>query len=339
MRNDRRILRESLSCLLVSLAFFAGCGPDSEPADGTSPATSAEGGAGSAAQSSESPLAGTHWQLVQFESMDDATGILAPEDPTQFTMTLAPDGSVSMQLGCNRANGTWSAEPSADGSSGGFTLGPLAMTRALCPPPNLDERIARDAEFVRSYLLRDGRLHLSLMADAGIYSWEPDASIHARAEPDARLEDALRRASPDYRASVVGDGPEGRYAWATVDLDGDGTDEVFAYALGPFFCGSGGCTLHVFRLGDDGEYAPVATFPISRLPVLVAEESSGGWRDLYRRESGGGASPSLVRHVYEGDTYVERERITDATGAPQGVLLLTGDVSYESGHPLEPAAD
>ena len=47
------------------------------------------------------------------------------------------------------------------------------MTRALCPPPSLDERIAADSAYVRSYFLRDGVLALSLMADAGIYLWEP----------------------------------------------------------------------------------------------------------------------------------------------------------------------
>jgi hypothetical protein len=31
------------------------------------------------------------------------------------------------------------------------------------------------AEYLRSYLLTDGKLYLSLMADGGIYAWEPDS--------------------------------------------------------------------------------------------------------------------------------------------------------------------
>ena len=120
------------------------------------------------------PLAGTDWQLVHFQSMDDAIGTIRPADPSLFTMRLNADGTVNMRLDCNRANGTWSAEASGDsGDSGSFSFGRLAVTRALCAPPNLDERIARNSEYVRSFLLRDGRLHLSLMADAGIYTWEP----------------------------------------------------------------------------------------------------------------------------------------------------------------------
>lgn len=127
----------------------------------------------SACKEEQDLLAGTRWQLVEFQSMDDAIGTLRPTDPSAFTMQLREDGTVSMRLDCNRANGSWSAVPSADGTSGRFEFSGLASTRALCPPPNLDEQIARDADFVRGYLLRDGRLYLSLMADAGIYAWEP----------------------------------------------------------------------------------------------------------------------------------------------------------------------
>jgi heat shock protein HslJ len=121
-------------------------------------------------------LAPSSWRLVEFQSMDDAIGTTRPEDASRYTMTLGDDGTVAMQLNCNRASGTWSAEPGADGTSGGFSFGPLAMTRAFCPPPSMDQSIATQAGFVRSFLLRDGRLYLSLMADGGILVWEPDAA-------------------------------------------------------------------------------------------------------------------------------------------------------------------
>ena len=127
-----------------------------------------------AAPAADNPLAGTSWRLVEIQSMDDATGSVEPEDRSSFTMQLNEDGSVSMVLDCNRANGSWTAEPSADESNGRFEFGPLATTKALCPPPNLDEQIAAQARYIRGYLLRDGRLYLSLMADGGIWVWEPN---------------------------------------------------------------------------------------------------------------------------------------------------------------------
>ncbi len=157
--------------------------------------------AGMVAGETTGPLAGTSWRLVRFQSMDDAIGEIVPGDPSAYTMTLSADGSVQMQLNCNRAMGTWSVEPASDGISGAFTFGPLATTRALCPPPSMDDRIARDAQWVRGFLLRDGQLHLSLMADGGIYSWESapgDAGdVPFAAEPDPELEDALRAVGSD----------------------------------------------------------------------------------------------------------------------------------------------
>jgi heat shock protein HslJ len=116
-------------------------------------------------------LAGTSWRLVEFQSSDDAIGVVRPSDPSRFTMSLGTDGRVAMQLDCNRANGTWTATPSGP-ESGSFAFAALAVTRAACPPPNLDQHIARQAEYVRSYVLRGGRLYLSLMADGGSYVWE-----------------------------------------------------------------------------------------------------------------------------------------------------------------------
>ena len=142
-----------------------------------------------ATPTSGNPLAGTGWRLVEFQSMDDKIGAMRPGDPSLYTMRLNQDGTVTMRLNCNRASGTWSAEPSTDPSSGRFQFGPMAATRALCPPPSMDEHILTQAEFVRGYLLKGGRLYLSLMADGGIYAWEPDTGESPAAAVPAAPED------------------------------------------------------------------------------------------------------------------------------------------------------
>ena len=43
----------------------------------------------------------------------------------------------------------------------------------MCPPGSLHDRIVKDREFVRSYILKDGHLFLALMADGGVYEFEP----------------------------------------------------------------------------------------------------------------------------------------------------------------------
>jgi heat shock protein HslJ len=116
-------------------------------------------------------LAGTTWQLVQFQSSDDTIGTVRPDDPSKYEMTLGADGRVGMTLDCNRAGGRWSATPSAGATHGAFAFTPLVVTRAACRTGSLDTKIARDAGFVRGYVLEGDRLHLSLMADGGIYTW------------------------------------------------------------------------------------------------------------------------------------------------------------------------
>jgi heat shock protein HslJ len=114
-------------------------------------------------------LAGTEWRLVEFRSSDDGIGVQRPADASRYTMSLAGDGTVSMRLDCNQASGTWTATV----IGGSFGFGPLRMTRVACQQPSLDVQIARHAEFVSSFLLRDGFLFLNLMADGGTYVWEP----------------------------------------------------------------------------------------------------------------------------------------------------------------------
>ena len=113
-------------------------------------------------------LAGTSWQLVRFQGSDDRT--LTPDDKAKYTVQFSTDGGLSARVDCNRGRGTWkSSEP------GQLQLGPLALTRAMCPPGSLHDLIVKHWSFIRSYVIRDGHLFLSLMADGGIYEFEPMA--------------------------------------------------------------------------------------------------------------------------------------------------------------------
>ncbi|MEA5442008.1 META domain-containing protein [Cyanobium gracile] len=284
------------------------------------------------------PLQGTSWQLVGIQSMDDAQGLKRPADPSRYTLSLQADGKAVLQLDCNRASGTWQVEPSADPGNGGFRFGPLASTRALCPAPSLGEPLARQLPFVRGYLLRDGRLNLSLLADGGILIWEPRpvAGPAYSNRPDPALEAAILAASPDLRRALgSAGGGMGRisYVHARTDLNGDGRQEVLVYLMGPYVCGTGGCTLQVFQQGARG-YRLVSSFPTSRLPVIVSETRRNGWRDLWRRQSGGGAPATWVREVFDGRGYRSKERIPAAGAAPAGTVVLGGDPSLADGAPL-----
>jgi para-nitrobenzyl esterase len=111
-------------------------------------------------------LAGTRWQLDSIDYMDDTT--VKPDDSTKYTLEFDTAGMVGMQADCNRLRGTYTVlAPS------GLEFGPLMSTRAACPPDSLYNRVVKDMPFVRSFVIKDGRLHLALMADGGIYNYSP----------------------------------------------------------------------------------------------------------------------------------------------------------------------
>ncbi len=119
-------------------------------------------------------LAGTRWQLLAIDSMDDAQGTTRPADPAQYTVTFGADGRAAFRLDCNRATGEWKATPAtADARSGQLIFGALAGTRAMCAPGSLDQQLLKQLPYVRSYLFQDGQLHMSLFADGGILHWGP----------------------------------------------------------------------------------------------------------------------------------------------------------------------
>jgi heat shock protein HslJ len=155
------------------------------------------------AQAGGNPFAGTTWQLLSIQSMDDAQGTTRIADPSQFTLSFGADGRAAFRLDCNRGTGDYKVAPASDGNSGTISFGPIAATRALCPPPHLDERIARDMAHVRGYLLKEGKLYLSLMADGGIYEWAPVHTAGTEQDKD-RIVKPVRFASGKSEAVIRG---------------------------------------------------------------------------------------------------------------------------------------
>jgi len=111
-------------------------------------------------------FAGTSWQLVKFQGNDDRA--LLPRDRTKYTIQFEAGGQLTARIDCNRGKGTWkSSGPSQ------IEFGPLALTRAQCPPGSLHDQLVKQWSNIRSYVLRNGHLFLALKADGGVYEFEP----------------------------------------------------------------------------------------------------------------------------------------------------------------------
>ena len=128
---------------------------------------------GGNAKTGSDPLTGTTWQLTSIESMSpEEQPTTKIDDPSKYTVTFGEDGQAGFRVDCNRGNSTWKTDDGAT-DSGAMTFGPIALTRMMCPQPSEDAKVAAALGRVRSYLLSDGKLHLSMEADSGIMHWEP----------------------------------------------------------------------------------------------------------------------------------------------------------------------
>ena len=73
-----------------------------------------------------------------------------------------------------------------------------------------------------------------------------------------------------------------KFQFYKTDLNDDGNEEIFVRLMGPYFCGSGGCT---FLLLD--KYGEIITkFSVTRAPIFVEPTKTNGWSLLLVRDSG-----------------------------------------------------
>lgn len=82
-------------------------------------------------------------------------------DPSRYTITLNPDGSVAALFDCNRGRGSYEA------SEHRIQFGPFATTRMACPEDTQDFQFISQLERVTSYFVQDGQLFLEAPYDSG----------------------------------------------------------------------------------------------------------------------------------------------------------------------------
>ncbi|MYM24218.1 META domain-containing protein [Duganella sp. FT135W] len=114
-------------------------------------------------------LNGTSWTLVAYRPA--GAGEIRPERADQYQLQFQADGRLAAQIDCNRGSGNWQTTP-ADAPQGGLRLGPLGLTRMMCPPGPLSARLPADLDAIESFRLTNGQLQLDLAGNTGSYLWQ-----------------------------------------------------------------------------------------------------------------------------------------------------------------------
>lgn len=112
----------------------------------------------------DASITGVVWQWAETQMMDDT--VITPTNPESYYLSFSPDGSVTGQIDCNRAFGSYTT----DGSQ--ITL-MLATSRMFCGDESQDADFGLAIAEVTSYVIRDGKLAMAMPMDSGIVVFEP----------------------------------------------------------------------------------------------------------------------------------------------------------------------
>ena len=151
---------------------------------------------------------------------------------------------------------------------------------------------------------------LELTRKADNPSYNPEAWIpssipkqYAETKPCPELEKAIAayyELSEEERANTS-------YVYNRVDLNGDGTEEIFAVITGPYTSGTGGDSAVWGRLYN-GNFQIYQTFTLIRTPVIITKDATNGLpngaKGIIVRRSGGGAPAELIQYVSHDGEYV-----------------------------------
>lgn len=114
-----------------------------------------------------------------------------------------------------------------------------------------------------------------------------------------------------------------KFKFFEYDLNDDQKNEIFVGLTGPYFCGSGGCTL--LLLNSEGKL--ITKFTVTQSPISIANTKSEGWKDLVLHSN---RRDYLIR--FNGDSYPSNPsvQLLYTSTAEQNLIngLLLADESY-----------
>jgi len=149
----------------------------------------------------------------------------------------------------------------------------------------------------------------------------------AETKKDPQLEDAIKK---EINFPGKEDIESTRYYYNMIDLNDDGTDEVFVELVGPYTSGTGGDTTLLFAQSKNG-FRPLQRLTTIINPIIISDEKTNGWHDLIIEQSGGGSPSQMVRLKYNGKKYPNPsggEQVSDDTSI-SGVGIISNDIADE----------
>ncbi|MGG3450498.1 hypothetical protein ABER98_11535 [Domibacillus aminovorans] len=124
-----------------------------------------------------------------------------------------------------------------------------------------------------------------------------------------------------------------RYYYNRIDINGDGVPGVIVYLVGPFVCGTGGCSLVIFKQLNQS-YQLISSFTLVNNPIIVSRNKTNGYNDLIMFVSGGGIEPYYAEIKYGANGYPSnpsvQPKVKPGTKVT-GIAVISDDISTSPG--------
>ncbi len=116
------------------------------------------------------------------------------------------------------------------------------------------------------------------------------------------------------------------YDYNYVDLDGDGTDEIFAVVRGPYTSGSGGSSA-LWVIESAGKLHVNQNFTLVNTPIIISDTVTNGLKELMIPYYGGGAESSYSVLVGKDGLYprVPDGKMIESLDGITGTAIIAND--------------
>ena len=104
-------------------------------------------------------ITGEVWKWHQTLYNNDQKSV--PPDPSHYTVTFNPNGTLNIRADCNRGGGAFSTEGKR------ISIEVTHTTRAMCPPESLEQAFIKDLNASNIYFFSDGNLYIDLKYHKG----------------------------------------------------------------------------------------------------------------------------------------------------------------------------
>ena len=104
-------------------------------------------------------LTGTTWSWRETVMSDGKR--IKPDASERYTLLFQPGGAIAVRADCNRGSGSYVLSGSV------LSFGPMALSRAMCPPGSMDAEFMKQLGAVSGQRFKGDELVLTLKPDSG----------------------------------------------------------------------------------------------------------------------------------------------------------------------------